>query len=55
MWLDKVILQHALVPTNSGKKNLILKKKKIGTLRKKEASNDLFTYNNNLGAKSRLL
>ena len=35
MWLDKVILQHALVLTNSGKKNLILKKKKIGTVRKK--------------------
>ena len=35
MWLDKVILQHALVPTNSGKKNLILKKKKMHLTQKK--------------------
>ena len=54
MWLDKVILQHALVPTNSGKKNLILKKKKMH-LTQKKASNDLFTYNNNVGPKSKLL
>ena len=35
MWLDKVILQHALVPTNSGKKNLFLKKKKNAPYAKK--------------------